>query len=87
MNTVYSLFLFVALASVALSFQLNSVSSSSRLLVKQRRQNPIDTLPDPYSKNGRTTLQMNFFEDAARFFSNLNKEASAKHILIKGPGS
>jgi len=32
-------------------------------------------------------LQMNFFEDAARFFSNMNKEASAKHILVKGPGA
>ena len=29
---------------------------------------------------------MNFFSDAARFFSNMNKEASAKHILIKGQG-
>lgn len=29
-------------------------------------------------------LQMNFFSDAVRFFGNLNKEASAKHILIKG---
>ena len=28
---------------------------------------------------------MNFFEDAVRFFSNMKKEASAKHILIKGP--
>jgi peptidyl-prolyl cis-trans isomerase C len=27
---------------------------------------------------------MNFFEDAVRFFGNMNKEASAKHILIKG---
>lgn len=27
---------------------------------------------------------MNFFEDAARFFTNMNKEASAKHILMKG---
>ena len=27
---------------------------------------------------------MNFFDDAFRFFSNLNKEASAKHILLKG---
>jgi len=32
-----------------------------------------------------TTIQMNLFEDAFRFFTNLNKEASAKHILIKGP--
>jgi hypothetical protein len=33
----------------------------------------------------RSTLQMNFFEDAVRFFSNMKKEASAKHILISGP--
>jgi peptidyl-prolyl cis-trans isomerase C len=32
-------------------------------------------------------LQMNFFEDASRFFTNMNKEASAKHILIKGDSS
>jgi peptidyl-prolyl cis-trans isomerase C len=32
----------------------------------------------------RNTLQMNFFEDAFRFFANMKKEASAKHILIKG---
>lgn len=30
---------------------------------------------------------MNFFDDAFRFFSNMNKEASAKHILIKGQGA
>ena len=30
---------------------------------------------------------MNFFEDAVRFFSNMKKEASAKHILIKGAGA
>jgi peptidyl-prolyl cis-trans isomerase C len=29
-------------------------------------------------------LQMNVFGDAMRFFSNMNKEASAKHILITG---
>lgn len=32
-------------------------------------------------------LQMNFFDDAFRFFGNMNKEASAKHILIKGQGA
>ena len=37
------------------------------------------------SARGRgSQLQMNFFEDATRFFSNMNKEASAKHILMKG---
>ena len=35
----------------------------------------------------RTQLEMNFFNDAVRFFSNMNKEASAKHILIKGSGA
>lgn len=30
---------------------------------------------------------MNLFDDAFRFFSNMNKEASAKHILMKGPGA
>ena len=33
------------------------------------------------------SLKMNFFEDATRFFSNMNKEASAKHILVKGAGA
>ena len=33
------------------------------------------------------SLEMNFFNDAVRFFSNMNKEASAKHILIKGAGA
>jgi peptidyl-prolyl cis-trans isomerase C len=32
-------------------------------------------------------LQMNFFDDAFRFFTNMNKEASAKHILLKGDGA
>ena len=36
-----------------------------------------------YRSSG-SQLQMNFFEDASRFFSNMNKEASAKHILMKG---
>ena len=36
------------------------------------------------SYNQRTSsLKMNFFDDAFRYFSQLNKEASAKHILIK----
>ena len=30
-------------------------------------------------------LKMSFFDDAFKFFSNMNKEASAKHILISGP--
>lgn len=34
-----------------------------------------------------TNIKMNVFEDAFRFFTNMNKEASAKHILIKGKGA
>jgi parvulin-like peptidyl-prolyl isomerase len=28
---------------------------------------------------------MNIFSDAFRFFTNLNKEATARHILMTGP--
>jgi hypothetical protein len=35
----------------------------------------------------RSELKMNFLEDAVRFFSNMKKEASAKHILMTGPGA
>lgn len=35
----------------------------------------------------KNAIKMNFFEDAVRFFSNMKKEASAKHILIKGAGA
>ena len=35
----------------------------------------------------KSAIKMNFFEDAVRFFSNMKKEASAKHILIKGAGA
>ena len=31
----------------------------------------------------KSSLKMNFFEDAFRYFNGLKKEASAKHILIK----
>ena len=40
--------------------------------------------PQLVRRNVPNTLQMNFFGDAFRFFSNMNKEASAKHILLKG---
>ena len=34
--------------------------------------------------NKNVDLKMGFIDDAFRFFTNLNKEASAKHILVKG---
>jgi parvulin-like peptidyl-prolyl isomerase len=37
------------------------------------------------SKTTSSSIQMNIFSDAFRFFTNMNKQASAKHILIKGP--
>eukprot|EP00981_Chlorochromonas_danica_P004271 scaffold860_cov155-Ochromonas_danica.AAC.1 len=37
------------------------------------------------TSSSRAALQMNFFSDAFRFFTNLNKEASARHILMTGP--
>jgi hypothetical protein len=43
------------------------------------------TMPQIAKMQNKSNLKMNFFEDAFRFFSNMNKEASAKHILIKGP--
>lgn len=40
-----------------------------------------------YNNGISTSLKMGFIDDAFRFFSNMNKEASAKHILIKGPNA
>jgi hypothetical protein len=57
-----------------ISFQFNS----------QQKINLHYRIKNVHTKNNH--LQMNFFEDAFRFLGNLNKEASAKHILIKGPG-
>lgn len=39
------------------------------------------------SRASFTALKMNVFSDAFRFFTNLDKEASAKHILITGPNA
>ena len=38
-------------------------------------------------KQPATTISMNIVSDAFRFFSNMNKEASAKHILMSGPNA
>lgn len=58
---------------------------SSRSTVARGLVNVGTRLQAPSTR--RSELQMNFFEDAFRFFSNMKKEASAKHILIKGPGA
>ena len=69
---------------------LNNVNSfracvGSRALLSSRTGTAIIT--QRTNSKQSTQLQMNFFSDAVRFFTNLNKEASAKHILIKGPGT
>mmetsp|Transcript_24930 Transcript_24930/g.25147 ORF Transcript_24930/g.25147 Transcript_24930/m.25147 type:complete len:155 (-) Transcript_24930:165-629(-) len=61
--------LYISLSLLALSLVSVSAFSPARNMHGIRRSN----------------VQMNFLEDAVKFFSNMNKEASAKHILIKGP--
>eukprot|EP00599_Poterioochromonas_sp_BG-1_P004408 CAMPEP_0173153384 /NCGR_PEP_ID=MMETSP1105-20130129/12827_1 /TAXON_ID=2985 /ORGANISM="Ochromonas sp., Strain BG-1" /LENGTH=203 /DNA_ID=CAMNT_0014069307 /DNA_START=42 /DNA_END=653 /DNA_ORIENTATION=- len=59
-------------------FLFNAISSafrSSQLIGISRRE-------VTGSSSGLLRLQMNVFEDAFRFFTNLDKEASAKHILM-----
>lgn len=57
-----------------------TLSSSSKV----RTSNTLTT--SPRRDVQRTSeLRMNIVNDAFRFFSNMNKEASAKHILISGP--
>jgi hypothetical protein len=63
----------------------NQIVTSSQTLVKSSSmlQQPL-LQQTQQRKNTNNELKMGFFDDAFRFFSNLNKEASAKHILIKG---
>jgi peptidyl-prolyl cis-trans isomerase C len=68
------------LAALACARAFNSVASMGRQILSTPTLST--TTLSRYNKNN---LQMNFFGDAFRFFSNMNKEASAKHILMKGP--
>ena len=71
-----SIFLQIVLIAAIISISHGFMVSTSRAFaVSNVRQQSIS----------RSTISMNFFEDAVRFFSNMKKEASAKHILIKGP--
>ena len=54
-------------------------SSSQTILSKSSSYSSIQQIKNT------NELKMGFVDDAFRFFTNLNKEASAKHILIKGP--
>ena len=77
--SIRQIFLFAALKVVAL-VSTDGFMVSQRLVTNARIQRP-------ESRLSRGTIKMNFFEDAMRFFSNMKKEASAKHILIKGAGA
>ena len=74
-----TLFLVIVLLAV-------SITSTSGFIVSPRTMSGLS-----YQKQevraSRSAIKMNFFEDAVRFFSNMKKEASAKHILIKGAGA
>ncbi len=80
---VIFLLLLICLHTVT-SFSLgvsNRLISHTQIVTRQR--NVIEH--GPLRRSTKSTFTMNFFEDAFRFFSNLNKEASAKHILMTGP--
>ena len=77
------------MTNCALIFALLAIFASAVAFAPSRskygvaiRQGNVNSLG---RNSARTDLKMNFFEDAFRFFTNMNKEASAKHILIKGP--
>lgn len=53
----------------------------------QSQKSSIQYIERKITSSRSSNLQMNIFEDAFKFFSNINKEASAKHILMKGPGA
>lgn len=72
-----SFFLQLVLIALTISLANGFMVSSSRAFAVSPYQQQIS--------HSRVTIKMNFFEDAVRFFSNMKKEASAKHILIKGP--
>ena len=87
MNRVVGLFLAVLLC--LLSCSAFNVGRSSGMLSSIIRSNHVGSVnratikQKPFTLQKSSSLQMNFFEDAFRYFSQLNKEASAKHILIK----
>ena len=61
-------------------FSVQQLSSPSIM-----KSNSASFLPKHQTYERKMGLKMNFFEDAFKFFSNMNREASAKHILISGP--
>ena len=87
MNQVYHVI--IALLLCILSCSAFTMGGSGRMGVSSmvRNKTPgnvnrVTTQQRKYLQKS-SSLQMNFFDDAFRYFSQLNKEASAKHILIK----
>ena len=81
--------LLIALLLCLLSCSAFTIGSSGRIgvssLVRNKNARDVNRVTIEQKKylQKSSSLQMNFFEDAFRYFSQLNKEASAKHILIK----
>jgi len=76
--------LFLAFLFVSIIISSDAFGSFSATRLVSHTSNGWATSAQQQRTRGNT-LQMNFFEDAFRYFSQLGKEASAKHILIKGP--
>ena len=77
---VYTTLLFLSFDCFHNRFSFNIVSPSSKIY-----SNHVNSYSPSPSRSRNSVVKMNFFEDATRFFTNLNKEASAKHILMTGP--
>lgn len=80
MNSIFSIALFLlALLASTTAFSTHLPTTAYRASTTHNKENSLQ-----YGRSSHT-LQMNVFSDAVRFFSNMNKEASAKHILMTGP--
>lgn len=80
MNNISVLLLVLCIVLAANGFQMMKPTVITQRSITYKSNNMIAR-----SSSGKSSLQMNFFGDAVKFFTNLNKEASAKHILMKGP--
>lgn len=77
----------LSLLSCIICFHHTSIIMKKQLKTNNLNNNNINNLNYNTKTTKTTSIQMNIFNDAFRFFTNMNKQASAKHILIKGPQS
>ena len=77
----------ISLLSSILCFHHTSIIMTKQMTTNNLNNNNVHNFKynTKTSKATTTSIQMNIFNDAFRFFTNMNKQASAKHILIKGP--